>query len=214
MGKINDSLLGGTSGRTGRIVVANVYGNEITRIRPKRKTKKPTPNQELVQNRMKKCALFMASYKGFACKHYGIRMGMKSCYNLAMTNLMANFEIDNTAKTITPQYANLSFSKGSLLSPMPLSITSPAASAVEITWQDNSGTMVERATDLAQILIAVEGQDSTLFLENVTTRDQETYTANLLATLSGKTVHAWLAFRDTTETTVSNSVYLGSVLVT
>ncbi len=29
MGKLYDSLLSGTSGRTGRIVVANVSGNEI-----------------------------------------------------------------------------------------------------------------------------------------------------------------------------------------
>lgn len=42
MGKLYDSLLSGTSGRTGRIVVANVFGNEITRIRPKKRTSKPT----------------------------------------------------------------------------------------------------------------------------------------------------------------------------
>ncbi len=91
MGKISDSLLGGTNGRTGRIVVANVYGNEITRIRPKKMSKKPTVKQELIQSRMRQSASFMESYKGYACKHYGVRIGMKSCYNLAMTNLMANF---------------------------------------------------------------------------------------------------------------------------
>nr|WP_317633010.1 DUF6266 family protein [uncultured Flavobacterium sp.] len=214
MGKINDSLLGGTSGRTGRIVVANVYGNEITRVRPKKRTKKPSTNQELIQNRMKHCAQFIASYKGFACKHYGVRIGMKSCYNLAMTNLMVNFEIDTATKSIIPQYPNLSFSKGSLLAPLPLSISSPSASAVEITWQDNSGVVLDRSTDLAQILIAIENQNNTMFLENVATRNLEAYTVNLPASTSGQTVHVWLAFRDETETMVSNSIYLGSVLVT
>lgn len=214
MGKVGDSLLGGTSGRTGRIVVANVYGNEITRIRPKKMSKKPTVKQELIQSRMKESATFMESYKAYACKHYGVRIGMKSCYNLAMTNLMANFEIDYTAKTITPKYPSLSFSKGSLLPPIPLALTSTAPSAIEVNWQDNSGGTPERATDLAQILFAVEDEGNTMFLENTATRSQETYTANLPATVSGKEVHVWLAFRNDEKSNVSNSVYLGTITVT
>lgn len=214
MGKIGDSLLGGTTGRTGRIVVANVYGNEITRIRPKKRTKKPTEKQELVQTRMRQCATFLESYKGYACKHYGVRIGMKSCYNLAMTNLMANFNIDNTTKTITPDYPNLSFSKGSLIAPVPLALASPAASAVELSWQDNSMNNPDREADQAQILVVVDGELNTMFLENVATRSEETYVANLPATLSGKEVHVWLAFRDTEQTKVSNSVYLGSITLT
>ena len=211
MGKISDSLLGGTSGRTGRIVVANVYGNEITRIRPKKMSKKPTAKQELIQSRMRECATFIESYKAYACKHYGVRIGMKSCYNLAMTNLMANFDLDYVAQTITPNYPSLSFSKGGLLAAMPLTLASPSASAVELTWQNNSMNNPERATDLAQILVAVDGEITSMFLENTAERSEEAYVANLPATLSGKEVHVWLAFRDVDQIKVSNSVYMGSI---
>jgi len=35
MGKVTDSVLGGTKGRTGRIVIANVFGKEISKMRPR-----------------------------------------------------------------------------------------------------------------------------------------------------------------------------------
>ena len=93
MGKVYDSLLSGTSGRTGKIVVANMFGNEVSKIRPRRRTSAPTPKQQLIQQRMTLSAEFMQSYRGYACQHFGKRIGMKSCYNLAMTNLMSSFVI-------------------------------------------------------------------------------------------------------------------------
>ena len=39
MGKVTDSLISGSSGRTGRVVVANVNGIEILKIRPKKSSK-------------------------------------------------------------------------------------------------------------------------------------------------------------------------------
>ena len=45
MGKIYDSLLSGSSGRTGRVVIANINGHEISRIRPRKRTKTPTEIQ-------------------------------------------------------------------------------------------------------------------------------------------------------------------------
>ena len=211
MGKIYDSLLGGTSGRTGRIVVANVFGNEITRGIPKKRTKAPTAKQQMVQERMRLCAQFMESYKAYACKHFGVRMGMRSCYNLAMTNLMTCFVIDHAAQTITPDYAEIYFSKGSLLTVVPTTLEATTAGVVTVNWYDNSGANVERAADFAQILVAAEGEKTSFFYENAATRADATYDVHLPASYSGKTVHVWLAFRDAAGEVVSHSVYLGSV---
>lgn len=51
MGKITDSLLSGTRGRTGRIVVSNIEGNEISRMRPRKTNRIPTPKQQVIKNR-------------------------------------------------------------------------------------------------------------------------------------------------------------------
>ena len=63
MGKLSDSLLSGSSGRTGRVVVANVAGTEILRVRPRKRTSPPTPKQVLIQKRMKDAYDFILSYK-------------------------------------------------------------------------------------------------------------------------------------------------------
>lgn len=212
MGKIYDSLLSGTSGRTGRIVVANMFGNEFTKIRPRKRTSAPTPKQQLIQHRMRKCAEFMQSYRGYACDFFGRRVGMKSCYNLAMTNLMTNFVIDFVAGTITPHYHSISFSRGALLTPVPLNLTLPTPETLTVTWQDNSAGNPDRETDWVQILIAAKDEPLTTFIENAAQRTAGTYTANLPVQMVGKDLYIWLAFRDTLGEEVSNSVYAGTII--
>ncbi len=211
MGKLYDSLLSGTSGRTGRIVVANVSGNEITRVRPRKRTSQPTPKQLLIQNRMKRCAEFMQSYRGYACRHFASRTGMKSSYNLAMTNLMENFRIDYSMETITPDYPQIFFSKGNLLAPIPLTLDLISPESLEISWQDNAAGNLDRENDNAQILIAAEGENLSLFIENAARRSARTYTANIPVNFQGKTLHIWMAFRSEDEGLSSNSQYAGSI---
>lgn len=94
MGKLNDSLLSGSSGRTGRLVVANVSGTEILRVRPRKRTGQPSAKQLLIQERMKQCYDFILPYKAFASLYFGYRTGMRSSYNQAITNLLNAFKLD------------------------------------------------------------------------------------------------------------------------
>jgi len=211
MGKLYDSLLSGTSGRTGRIVVANVFGNEITRIRPKKRTSPPTAKQLMVQNRMKRCAEFMQSYKAYACRHFGNRSGMKSIYILAMTNLMENFKINYIDSIITPDYTAISFSRGNLLAPVPLTLNLASASTLEISWQDNAAGNADRKDDFAQILLAAESENLSFFVENAAKRSDASYTVNLPVNFQTKPLHIWMAFRTEDGDMVSNSQYAGRI---
>lgn len=212
MGKINDSLLSGTSGRTGRIVVANVFGNEISKVRPRKSTKKPSLKQYMIQQRMKKCAEFMTSYRSFACSHYGRRVGMASCYNLAMTNLLSNFVINYVNQSFNINYSAISFAKGNLLGIIGATFSMPSTDTLEINWQNNAGAISERENDWLQVLIGIENQPNTIFLENVAVRSRETYTAIIPPIQSGSTVHLWLSFRSEINNDVSNSLYAGSLV--
>ncbi len=211
MGKIYDSLLSGSSGRTGRVVIANINGHEISRIRPRKRTKTPTEKQQLVRDCMKVCVDFMVSYRAFACKHYGYRTGMRSCYNQAFTNLTTSFGIDYTTFSIVPDYAKIAFAKGGLLAVIPTSIAIPTPNTIEITWQNNAGSNPDRETDMLQILVAFENEINTNFIENAAPRLDETYTLNLTNYQLGKVLHFWIAFRAIDELSVSNSIYLGSI---
>ena len=212
MGKLYDSILSGTSGRTGKIVVANVHGNEYTRIRPKKRSSAPTAKQLLIQQRMKDSIAFMQSYRAYACNHYGHRVGVKSRYNLAMTNILESMQIDYAANNITLDYSNVMFSRGTLIAPIPLTLDKPSSTTLEITWQNNAGGNPDRESDNLQILIAADGDLNTYFIENAATRSTATYTANLPFSMQGKTLHVYLAFKSADETMASNSQYAGTII--
>lgn len=136
---------------------------------------------------------------------------MKSSYNLAMTNLLSNFNIDYVANTITPHYPGIFFSKGNLLGVIGNPLALPTAATLDISWQDNSGGNVLREADLAQILIAAEDDLNTLFIENACMRQDASYQVTLPVHLQGKQLHVWLAFKNEDETNACNSLYLGSI---
>ena len=111
MGKLIDSLLSGSSGTIGRIVIANVSGNEILRARPRKRTKEGSLKQLLIQLRMKKSYDFMLPYKEFAKTNFGTRSGMKSPYNQAITNVLTAFKLDFILNVITPVYSEIEFAR-------------------------------------------------------------------------------------------------------
>ena len=213
MSKLTDSLLSGSSGSIGRLVVANVYGTEILKSRPRKRSSAPSPKQQLVQNRMKMCGNFIASYRDFAKLYYGQRIGLKSRFNQAMTNLMNGHILNYTLMTITPDYPFLEFSKGNLPGIMSAALSTPAAATVKIDWTDNSGADPVRSTDKLQILYLAEDSQKTVFLQTGSERLDTTHSISLPAFLSGKNVHVWACFLSESGFEVSTSQYLGSIAV-
>lgn len=213
MSRLTDSLLSGSRGRIGRLVVANVYGTEILRQRPKRSSKPATPKQLLVQNRMKQCADFISGYRDFAKVYFGQRIGLRSPFTLAMTNLMENFQLNFATMTISPNYPLVQFAKGMLLGPVPTMISSPAAATLKVDWSDNSAGNAIRADDQLQLLYLPEGDRKTVFLQNLAARSAGTFTVNVPTYLTGKTLHVWMAFLSTDGLTVSDSAYMGTTVI-
>ena len=213
MGKLTDSLLSGSSGRTGRLVVANVSGTEILRSRPRKRSGDPSPNQLLVQNRMIKCYDFISPYKAYAKKYFGKRVEMRSQYNQAMTNLLDAFKLDFLLHTITPVFAEIEFARGNLLAAIPTVLTAPAVGSFTVEWFDNSGGIVERETDQLQLLYYAENEKKPVFLENSGERNDLTYTVPVAPNLQGKTLHVWIAFRTLDLVETSTSSYVGSVVL-
>lgn len=213
MAKLTDSILSGASGRIGRVVVANLFGTEILKVRPKKSSKPATTIQVLIRQRMASSSVFIESYRKYACKHFGHRVGTKSAYNFAMRNLLEAYTIDVPNETITLNYPLVEFSKGSLLSMFPSGFNSPTANTIQINWINNAGTSLDRENDYLQVLVAIDLQPYSLFLENVAQRIDQTVNITLPSTFQNQKVHIWVAFREAHEFQVSNSVYLGNVIV-
>lgn len=211
MARVYDSILAGTLGRVGRLVVVNRQGMEYIRLQPRRRTAPPSPKQQLVQQRMKLALAFMNSYKEYACKHFGARVGHKNQYNRAVNNVLNSLLMDYDAHTITPNYPTIAFSKGDLLPIVEVAMTKTDAATLHLTWQDNSGSNPDRQTDQLQILIAPEGEYQTYFMRNVAPRSAQSYTITLPAPFQNKILHFYFAFQSIDQTQVSDSMYAGSI---
>ncbi|WP_177766263.1 DUF6266 family protein [Flavobacterium sp. I3-2] len=215
MGKITDSIISGSTGRIGRVVVANVNGQEILRMRPQKSTKPPTAKQNLIKDRFLKSILFVQSYKEFAKMHFGTKIGMKSCYNQATASVLKALVCDMDTLTITPNYAEIQFAKGNGLIPSPIGLASSSALTIEISWDNNAqGTPAENDT---LVVLLAEDQalnNNTLFFTTNIDRSQENYELTLLSRYQGIQMHVWIAFINQEQTKTSNSVYLGTVTVT
>ena len=214
MGKLSDSLLSGSSGRTGRVVVANVAGTEILRVRPRKRTQPPTPKQVLIQKRMKDAYDFILSYKSYASKFFGVKVGMRSCFNLAMTNILNAIELDFTLFTSIMHYNRVMFSSGPLLGVTPSGISSVNPGAFKVDWINNAAGNPEREADLLQIVYIAEDEVKSLFVENAAQRMDATFEVTVSPALTGKTVHVWMAFKEANNLSASVSVYVGNVVIT
>ena len=213
MGKITDSLLSGTRGRTGRIVVSNIEGHEISRMRPRKSNRISTPKQQVIKNRFNFAVQFIQGYKTLAKTYYGKRSGLKSPYNQAMSNLLQAISCDMDTLTFSIQYNNIQFTKGNLLEPQPLNVTADDPLSATITWTNNA---IELA-DQNDVLIIMYEDDSTkaqsTVVQTAVKRSEETYTLQFLPKYQGTDVHVWMSFLSVIKQDAAPSIYLGQVTV-
>lgn len=213
MGKLYDSLLSGSSGKIGRVVVANLYGTEILRKRPRRRTSEPTAKQILVQQRMTSSYDFLNPYKEIAKNYYGKRIGMKSPYNLAMTNVLSAFKLDFNLMKINPVYSEIEFTKGPLMAPLPTGLSATVANTFTIDWLDNSGGDPTREMDRLFVLFKAEDEIKPILMENMASRVDATFDVPVPTAFVGKTVHVWITFISDDLTQSATSAYAGSVVI-
>lgn len=214
MGKVTDSLLSGTQGRTGRVVISNVHGHEISRARPRRGNRTASPAQQLVKDRFNFAISLIQGYKDMAKGYYGKRTGLKSSYNMAMGNLLKAIPLDVDALSFNLRPEMLNFTRGNLPSPQPVSIESNNPLEVTIAWQNN-GTEPEHDAHTLYIMYA-EGTPmpykSTVH-KATATRADETYTFVLPPSLQGQKIWCWISFIDTTTKEAAISAYIGTLTI-
>lgn len=212
MGKVTDSLLSGTRGRTGRIVVTNIQGNEISRMRPRRGNRNLTPKQILVTQRFNDAIQFIQGYKNIAKNYYGKRNGLKSAYNMALGNLIKSMPLDTVNLTYQMNYDAIQFTRGNLPEPQPIGWQSDQPLTIAIAWQNNA-IVPEQELDTLCVMISEDGVEkpTTTIIQTQAIRAEEETTIEVLPRYQGKTLHVWITFINPTQMVASNSVYLGTI---
>jgi hypothetical protein len=208
MGKINQGILGGLSGKVGNVIGGNWKGINYLRIKPTSVANPRTEGQVNQRNKFTATLEFLqpnkdfinVGYKNFAIKKTAFNVAMSEILNNAITGIAPDFSVD---------YADALLSKGSLsgvLNPV-MNVSVPGV--VSFSWTDNSIESNANVNDKAMLLVYNPSKkESTIVLDGAT-RSVGADSVNIPFTYSGDSLEIYMAFV-AADGKVSNSSYLGS----
>lgn len=212
MGKINQGILGGFSGKVGNVIGGNWKGIDYMRVKPASVHNPRTEGQMDQRTRFAQVLQFLQPMKDFikvGYKNYAIKMTQ---FNSAMSYILKN-AVTGSFPNYTIDYANALISRGSLAGALNGSATSSTAGAVEFTWYDNSSEGNAQATDKALILAYNKTKGEAIFVTDGALRTAGTQTLTVPDDFSGDAVECFIAFISADGLSVSNSKYVGSITV-
>lgn len=212
MGKINQGILGGFSGKIGNVIGGNWKGIDYMRIKPSSVANPKTEGQLDQRSKFATVLYFLQPMKDF------IKVGFKG-YAIKMTefNSAMSFNLNNAVTGSYPDY-NIDYqtallSRGALASTLNGSASSIAAGSVSFTWDDNSDESNSFATDKAMILIYNSSRKEAVFVIGGNARTSGSQDLTIPDSYSGDTVEAYIAFVTADGKSVSNSKHIGSIVI-
>jgi len=212
MGKINQGILGGFSGKVGNVIGGNWKGIDYMRVKPANVANPRTEGQVDQRTKFTTVLQFLQPLKGFlkvGFRGYAIKMtefNSAMSYNLnnAVVGVYPNFVID---------YASSLISRGGLTGALNPTVDSAAQGQVNFSWVDNSIDGNARPTDKAMVLVFNEDKNEAVYVTDGAARSLESQTLTVPDQYSGDTVHTFIAFISEDGKEIANSKYVGSVVV-
>jgi hypothetical protein len=208
MGKINQGILGGLSGKVGNVIGGSWKGIDYIRIKPTSVANPRTEGQVNQRNKFTATLEFLqpnkdfinVGYKNFAIKKTAFNVAMSEILNNAITGIAPDFSVD---------YADALLSKGSLSSALNPVMNVSVPGVVSFSWTDNSIESNANVNDKAMLLVYNPSKkESTIVLDGAT-RSVGADSVNIPFTYSGDSLEIYMAFV-AADGKVSNSSYLGS----
>ena len=212
MAIIKQGVLGAFSGQVGTVIGTSWKGIAIIRSIAASIVNPRTPAQLEQRAKFSLVGKFLRTLTVF------LRIGFKSAavkmsgYNAAMSYNVKN-AISGLYPDFTLNYAQLRVSQGSLpgaLNPVAVSVV-PAT--VDFTWEDNSMDAGTMADDKVVLLVYNPAKGKTLNAIGAMTRVDGAQTLALPDAFTGDQVECYISFANANESVLSDSLYVGSVLV-
>lgn len=211
MGKINQGILGGFSGKVGTVVGGSWKG--ITYMRAKA-VSIANPRTEAQQSQRAKFALVLrflqpctdflrTGYKNYAVKQTAFNAAMSYTLSNAITGAYPAFGIDPS---------KVMLSRGALTTPAN-ALAGITGGSVKISWDDNSASGSAKPTDKALPVVINPDNGEAVWKTAGADRSSGTETLNVPADWTGDQVEVYLGFISDNGKEISNSVYAGSIMI-
>lgn len=211
MGKINQGILGGFSGKVGNVVGGSWKGIEYMRIMPASVANPQTPAQldqrqkfSVVMGFLQPMTQFLRTgFKSFAVKMTGVNAAMSYNLHNAVTGAYPDYAIN---------YANALVARGNLAAALNQAAVAGAAGTIVFTWDDNSSEIGASAVDKSLLVVYNPVKHQAVTVNELAERADVTQTITVPDSFIGDQVQCYIAFI-AANGKVSNSRFAGAVVV-
>ncbi len=212
MGTIKKGILGGFSGSVGTVIGGNWKGIDYMRGKAA-KISNPKTEAQLDQR-----ARFGAALKFLQPLTSFIRIGFKN-YAVKMTafNSAMSYNLNNALSGVYPDYfidyPNALVSRGNLPGALNPTIVSNTPGEITFSWTNNSHGSNAKANDKVLLVVLNPAKQRAESIVAGNARSSESQTITVPETYLGDEVQCYIAFQDEKQTILSNSVYVGAIVV-
>ena len=213
MGKISQGILGGFSGKVGNVIGGNWKGIDYMRVKPASVANPKTEGQVDQRSKFSTVLQFLQPLQGF------LKVGFHA-YAVKMTefNSAMSYNVKNAITGEYPDYAidfeSALISRGALTGALNPEANSPGLGQVQFNWADNSNDGNASPADKAMVLVYNPEKNEAVYVTDGPERSTGTHTLTVPDNYADDTVHAFIAFINEDGNVVSNSKYVGEVVVT
>lgn len=212
MGRINQGILGGFSGKVGNVIGGNWKGIDYMRVKPASVANPKTVGQVSQRTKFTETLQFLQPMKDFIKVGYKGFAVQKTEFNSAMSYILKN-AITGTSPNFVVDYPAVLVSRGALTGASNGAIDVATPGTGTFSWDDNTGSGSALATDKAMLLLYNETKGEVIFTTDGAARSAASQGLVLPPDYSGDTVRAYIAFIKADGSEVSNSSYIGSAVV-
>ena len=210
MGKINQGILGGFSGRVGSVIGSIRQGINMMRAKPN----SPYKSRTLAQ--LQQRAKFALAISALQPITPFLRVGFKQyAYRQSGFNAAMSHTVRNAIKGEYPDYAvdypNLIVARGTLTG-INVATAEVLAGKIKIKWELNSGNEGQ-ATDKALVMVLNPAKGQAAYITDGAPRSAKSQELAVSPYWAGDAVEVYLAFISEDGNEVATSVYLGAVTI-
>jgi len=212
MSTIKQGILGGFSGKTGTVIGSSWKGIAVMRgIAPS--IAQPNTAAQLQQRAkfsvMGKFLRPLIPFLRIGFKNQAIKM---SGFNAAMSYNLVN-ALTGTYPAYEVDYSKALVSQGNLPGALNPEVTSTTAGEIKYTWADNSSDTNAMPDDKVLLVVYNPARWQAITVGDGNTRTGGSQTITLPSTFSGDEVQCFIAFQNANQSVLSNSQFVGGIIV-
>jgi hypothetical protein len=212
MGTITNGITGGFSGKVGTVVGGNWNGIDYMRSRTASYSDAKSIPQLHQRAKFSAIIQFIKPLKGF------LPVGFKSqAVNMSAYNAATSYHLENAITGNFPDYridySRVMVSKGKLPGALNPAVVSSSATEIGFSWENNSSKIDAMADDKAVMVIYNPVKQKAIAILNGNSRRSGSQNINVPGSFSGDEVHCYLSFQNASQSVISESRFVGSLVV-